>query len=139
MRAFIRFAVDKPIINHILMIFMLLLSLFAYKNIAKEIFPPSTLDQIAVRGAYLGTSADVLDKMVVTNIEDELKSLAEIDTIYTTIQNGFFEIKADIKMGHAKQMVLSDVKDIISNARRDLPADMDEPIAKIEIKNVISR
>ncbi len=36
---FIRFAVDKPIINHILMVFMLLLSLFAYQNIAKEIFP----------------------------------------------------------------------------------------------------
>lgn len=133
MRNFIRFAVDKPIINHILMVFMLMLAVFAYKNIAKEIFPPSTLDQIAVRGVYIGTSSDILDKMVVTTIEDELKSLAEIDTIYTTIQNGFFEVKADIKMGHDTQVVLSDVKDIISNTRRDLPSDMDEPIAKIEI------
>ena len=134
MRSFIRFAVDKPILNHILMVFMLVLSVLAYQNIAKEIFPPSTLDQIAVRGSYVGTSADVLDKMVVTTIEDELKSLAEIDTIYTTIQNGFFEVKADIKMGYKTQVVLSDVKDIISNTRRDLPSDMDEPIAKIEIQ-----
>ena len=43
MRSFISFAVDKPIINHILMVFMLLLSVFAYQNIAKEIFPASTL------------------------------------------------------------------------------------------------
>ena len=71
-RSFISFAVDKPIINHILMVFMLLLSVFAYQNIAKEIFPPSTLDQISVQGGYVGTSADVLDKMVVSNIEDEL-------------------------------------------------------------------
>ncbi len=132
-RSFIRFAVDKPIINHILMAFMLVLSVFAYQNIAKEIFPPSTLDQISVQGGYVGTSADVLDKMVVTSIEDELKSLPEIDTLYTSIQNGSFSINADIKPGSDTQLVLSDVKDIISKTRRDLPADMDEPIARIVV------
>jgi len=132
-RSFIRFAVDKPIINHILMVFMLLLAVFAYQNIAKEIFPPSTLDQISVQGGYVGTSADVLDKMVVTSIEDELKSLSEIDTLYTSIQNGSFGINADIKPGSDTQLVLSDVKDIISKTRRDLPADMDEPIARIVV------
>ena len=133
MRSFIKFAIDKPIINHILMAFMLLLSIFAYQNIAKEIFPASTLDQISVTGGYVGASADVLDKMVVTQIEDELKSLSEIDTLYTTIQNGMFSIEADIKPGSDTQLVLSDVKDIIANSRRDLPADMEEPIAKIVV------
>ena len=132
-RSFIRFAVDKPIINHILMVFMLVLSVFAYQNIAKEIFPPSTLDMISVQGGYVGTSADVLDKMVVSNIEDELKSLSEIDTLYTSIQNGSFSINADIKPGSDTQLVLSDVKDIISKTRRDLPSDMDEPIARIVV------
>ena len=87
-RGFIRFAVERPILNHILMVFMLLMSIFAYQNIAKEIFPASTLDEISISGGYVGASADVLDKMVVKQIEDELKSLSEIDTIYTTIQNG---------------------------------------------------
>ena len=132
-RSFIRFAVDKPIINHILMVFMLVLSVFAYQNIAKEIFPPSTLDMISVQGGYVGTSADVLDKMVVSSIEDELKSLSEIDTLYTSIQNGSFGINADIKPGSDTQLVLSDVKDIISKTRRDLPSDMDEPIARIVV------
>jgi len=131
-KGFIRFAVDKPIINHILMIFMLVLSVFAYKNIAKEIFPPSTLDMVTIQGGYIGTSGDVLDKMVVNNIEDSLKSLSDIDTIYTTIQNGSFTIQADIKTGSNNQLVLSDVKDIVSKTRRDLPSDMDEPLARIQ-------
>ena len=133
MRSLITFAVDKSILNHILMVFMLVLSVFAYQNIAKEIFPPSTLDQINVSGGYAGASADVLDKMVVATIEDELKSIAEIDTIYTTIQNGYFKIKADIKHGSNRQTVLSDVKDIIATTRRDLPSDMNEPLAKIKL------
>jgi len=132
-RSFIKFAIDKPILNHILMLFMLLLSIFAYQNIAKEIFPASTLDQISVSGGYAGASADVLDKMVVTQIEDKLKSLSQIDTLYTTIQNGMFSIEADIKPGSDTQLVLSDVKDIIANSRRDLPPDMEEPIAKIVV------
>ena len=132
-RAFIRFAVERPILNHILMVFMLIMALFAYGNIAKEIFPASTLDEISVSGGYVGASANVLDKMVVEQIEDELKSLSQIDTIYTTIQNGRFAITADIKPGNDKQLVLSDVKDIIANTRRDLPADMDEPIAKVVV------
>ncbi len=132
-RAFITFAVDKPIINHILMVFMLLLSIFAYQEIPKEIFPPSELDQITVTGGYPGASADVLDKMAVKNIEDEMKSISEIDNIDTVIQNGFFTLRADIKTGSDNQLVLGDVKDVIANIRRDLPADMDEPIAKITV------
>lgn len=132
-RSFITFAVDKPIINHILMVFMLLLSIFAYQNIAKEIFPASQLDKISISGGYPGASANVLDKMVVGTIEDGLKGISEIDTIYTTIQNGSFIIQADIKTGNDTQLVLSDVKDVISNTRRDLPGDMDEPVARISL------
>jgi len=132
-RKFITFAVDKPIINHILMVFMLVLSIFAYQDIPKEIFPPSTLDQITITGGYPGASADVLDKMAVRSIEDDLKSISEVENIDTVIQNGFFSIRADVKPGSDNQLVLSDVKDVIANIRRDLPADMDEPIAKITV------
>jgi hydrophobic/amphiphilic exporter-1 (mainly G- bacteria), HAE1 family len=132
-RNFITFAVDKPIINHILMAFMLLLSIFAYQNIAKEIFPASQLDKISISGGYPGASADVLDKMVVGTIEDGLKGISQIDIIDTIIQNGSFIIQADIKTGNDTQLVLSDVKDVISNTRRDLPGDMDEPIARISL------
>jgi HAE1 family hydrophobic/amphiphilic exporter-1 len=135
LRGFITFALDYPIINHILMVFIVLLSLFSYQKVAKEIFPSSTLDQISISGGYVGASADVLDKMVVHTIEDQLKSLAQIDTIYATIQNGGFSVSADIKEGNDVQLVLSDVKDILSSVRRDLPADMDEPIAKVAKHN----
>ncbi len=135
MRNFIRFAVTKPIINHIFMLFMLVLSFLAYQNIAKEIFPPSALDVISIQGGYVGASADVLDKMIVNAIEDEVKSLSEIDTIYTSIQNGSFSIQADIKSGEDSQTVLADVKDIIAKTKRDIPSDMDEPLARVMIQD----
>ena len=130
-KSFVSFSVDKPIINHIIFIFIFILSIFSYQNIPKEIFPPSSLDQITITGGYAGASADTLDKMVVKSIEDDIKSISEIDSIETTIQNGSFFIQADIKSNSDNQLVLSDVKDVISNIRRDIPSDMNEPIAKI--------
>jgi len=133
-KKFIEFAIDRPALNHIFLIFIIIMSIFSYQNIPKEIFPPSQLDQISITGGYVGASGDVLDKMVVKTIEDELQSLSQIDTIDTTIQNGFFSIIVDIKRGNDPQLVLGDVKDIISNVRKDLPSDMDEPIAKVLIQ-----
>ncbi len=63
LRKFLEFAIDKPLLNHILLVFILMLSVFAYNNIPKEIFPPMNMDQISIKGGYVGASADVLDKM----------------------------------------------------------------------------
>ncbi len=131
-RRFLEFAIDKPLLNHILLTFILLLSIFAYLNIPKEIFPPMNMDKITITGGYAGTSADVLDKMVVKTIEDDLQNIDELDDIKTTIKNGFFSIRTDIKPGSDNATVLNDVKDIVSSVKKDLPADMAEPIAKIK-------
>jgi multidrug efflux pump subunit AcrB len=131
LRRFIEFSIDKPLLNHFFLLFILLLSIFAYLNIPKEIFPPIAKDQIMISGAYAGTSADVLDKMVVKTIEDEIKNVNAIDKVTTTIKNGSFTILSDIKPGSDNINVLSDVKDIVATTKRDIPSDMNEPIAKL--------
>ncbi len=127
----VTFAVEKSVLNHIFFLFFLLLGIFAYSKIPKEIFPPSNLDAILITGSYSGASADILDKMVVKNIEDDLKNLSDIDKINSTIKSGFFSIKVNLKDGGDLDEVLSDAKDIISKIKKDLPADMNEPNAKI--------
>lgn len=134
-RRFLEFAIDKPLLNHIFLTFILFLSIFAYINIPKEIFPPMNMDKISVTGGYPGTSADVLDKMVVKTIEDDLQNINELETVKSTIKNGSFSIRADIKSGSDNISVLNDVKDVVSNVKKDLPADMSEPIAKIRLHN----
>ncbi len=131
-RKFIEFAIDKPLLNHMLLGFIMLLSIFAYINIPKEIFPPMNMDKVSITGGYIGTSADILDKMVVKSIEDDLQNIDDLDVITTSIKNGSFSISVDIKPGSDNASVLNDVKDIVSSVRKDLPADMAEPIAKLK-------
>ena len=109
-----------------------MLSIFAYINIPKEIFPPMNMDKITITGGYVGTSADVLDKMVVQTIEEDIQNIDALEEITTSIKNGSFSITAEIKPGSENVTVLSDVKDVISSVKKDLPADMNEPVAKIK-------
>ena len=131
LRKFIEFAIDKPLLNHLFLAFIVSLSVMAYINIPKEIFPPIQMDKIVVSGAYPGTSADVMDKMAVKNIEDELKNINAIDSLETEVKNGSFQIVAEIKQGSENISALNDVKDVIAKTKRDLPADMDEPVARL--------
>ncbi|QSZ42217.1 MMPL family transporter [Sulfurimonas aquatica] len=131
-RKFIEFSIEKPLLNHILLIFIFMLSAFAYLNIPKEIFPPMNMDKINISGGYAGTSADILDKMVVQTIEDDLQNIDELEEILTTIKNGSFSINADIKTGSDNVSVLNEVKDVVAAVKKDLPSDMSEPIAKIK-------
>ncbi len=132
LRKFLEFAIDKPLLNHILLTFIVVMSIFAYIKIPKEIFPPMNMDKVSIVGGYVGTSADLLDKMVVKSIEDNLQNIDELDAIKTTIKNGSFSISADIKSGSDNIKVLNDAKDVVSGVKKDLPVDMNEPIVKIK-------
>ncbi|NPA50781.1 MAG: efflux RND transporter permease subunit [Epsilonproteobacteria bacterium] len=134
-RNFIKFSIQKASLNHILFLLLLVMAIFSYQKIPKEIFPPASLDKVVIRGGYVGASGDILDKMAVMPLEDRLKSVENISNIESVIQNGSFSIMADIKDGADKNLILNDIKDIITILKKDLPQDMDEPTAKILIKN----
>ncbi len=131
MRSFLKFAIEKSALNHTLLIFILVLSIFAYKSVPKEIFPPIAMDKVLITGGYGGASAQTLDKMVVQNLEDELKSVQNLSDIDAIIKNGRFTIVSDIKEKADNLLVLNDVKDRIAKIKKDLPPDMDEPVATI--------
>jgi multidrug efflux pump subunit AcrB len=135
-KSIIKFGLQKPILNYLLLFFIFILSIFSYFKIPKEIFPPVNLDSIMITGNYAGASSDILDKLAVNEIEDELKSLSEADKISTVVKTGFFYIKVDIKSGYKTSKVLDDIKDIVTKIKTNLPSDMNEPTVK-EIVNSI--
>ncbi len=129
-RSFIEFGLKKPILNYLLLVFICILSIFAYFKIPKEIFPISKLDAITITGTYAGASSDILDLMAVSKIEDELETISEANKVTTIVKTGYFSINVELKSGYKTADVIDDVKDIISKIKTDLPSDMTEPIVK---------
>lgn len=131
MRSFIQFAVDKNVLNYIFLLFLILLAVFSYRAIPKEIFPPSNLGAISISGGYSGASPDVLDKIIVQKIEDDLANLNHVDRVESTIRNGSFTIMVYLKRAADSSKILDDIRGIISSKQKDLPSDMSEPTARV--------
>jgi len=134
MRKFIEFFIKNAVFTHTLFIIIIISAVLAYQNVTKELFPPATLDKILIQGGYPGASPDTLDKMAVTQIEDDLKSYQEVSSIESVVRNGSFTITVNLKPDADKLELLSEFKGIVSNLKKDLPSDMNEPTVTIAKK-----
>jgi len=133
MMRFIEYFINNKRLNHVLLIFILFLGINAYHNVPKELFPEIALDKIAITGGYAGASADNLDKMAVSDIEDELGNISGIDRIETVIRPGTFIIVISLTPSADKIDALNKAKDAIAKSRQNLPKDMLEPVAQLLI------
>lgn len=131
MEKLIKFFLTKTRLNYTAFIFLVLLGIISYQTIPKDVFPPIKIDKIAVSGGYAGASIDTLNKMAVTKLEKDVKSLNGVKKVEAFIKNSEFSIILTLEKGLDKYSILNKVKDIISDNKGDLPDDMDEPRASI--------
>jgi len=131
----IRYFLENKRLNYMLLIFILFLGYQSYQNIPKELFPEIALDKIMITGGYSGANAETLDKMVVSDIEDELGSINGIDRIETVIRPGTFTIVLSLTESADKIDALNKAQDAIARSRQYLPPDMIEPVAQLMVHN----
>ena len=128
---FLRFFVENSRMNYTLFVLVFAVGIWSYSKTAKEIFPAFELDMISITGSYTGASVDILDKMAVIEIEDNIKSIEGIDDISSIISPSRFTIIIELKKGYNKYNVSNKVKDAVSLVKGNLPSDMDEPSVNV--------
>lgn len=127
---FLKFFIDNSRMNYVLFVLIFAIGIWSYNKTPKEIFPSFELDMISVKGSYTGASVDILDKMAVSEIEDNIKNLDSVDAMTTVISPGRFSIILELKNGFDRYQEADKIKDIITVTKSNLPSDMDEPSVK---------
>ena len=127
----LRFFVNNSRFNYMLFILVFAVGIWSYNKTPKEIFPSFELEMISIKGSYSGASVDILDKMAVTEIEDNIKNLDSVDVMTTVISPGSFSIIVELKKGKNKYNEANKIKDTITLVKRNLPSDMDEPSVNV--------
>lgn len=128
---FLRFFVKNSRMNYTLFFLVFAIGIWSYTKTPKEIFPSFELDMISVNGSYTGASVDILDRMAVSEIEDNIKNIDGIEDISTVISPGQFTIILELKKGKNKYNLADKVKDAITLTKSNLPSDMDEPSTNV--------
>ena len=127
MQAIIRFLVHRGLVVNLVCIFLLAVGLYAALNINREAFPNVNLDRIQIDFTYPGATPDEVERLVVTPIEQELKTLDGIDKM-TSISfpgSGRVNLELDPEATN-RDRIVSDVS--VAVERADLPDDLpDDP------------
>ncbi len=127
----LRFFVNNSRVNYTLFILVFAIGIWSYNKTPKEIFPSFELDMISITGSYSGASVDILDRMAVIEIEDNVKNIDSVDTMSTIISPGRFTIVLELKKGKNKYNEADKIKDAIALIKSNLPSDMDEPSVNV--------
>lgn len=132
---FLKFFLVNSRMNYTLFFLIFAIGIYSYIKTPKEIFPNFELDMISIRGSYAGASVDILNKMAVNEIEDNIKNIDGIDTISSVISPGSFTIIVELKKGENRYNIANRFKDAVALTKSSLPSDMDEPTVNVlEIK-----
>ena len=126
----LKFFIENYKINYTLFFLLFAVGIFAYTQIPKEISPEIEPNSITVRGAYTGASVDILNKMAVQEIEDEVKNIVGVESVSSVISPGRFTIVLELHKGTDKTDAIRNVEDALALIRANLPADMDEPLIR---------
>jgi multidrug efflux pump subunit AcrB len=128
---FLRFFVENSRMNYTLFILIFAIGIWSYNKMPKEIFPSFELDMISIKGGYTGTSVDILDKMAVADIEDNVKSIEGVVETTTVVSPGRFAIILELEKGLDRYNMANKVKDAVALSQSNLPSDMDEPTVTV--------
>ncbi|TLP35865.1 efflux RND transporter permease subunit [Arcobacter arenosus] len=127
MNKIIEYFLENSRLNHTLLLFILIMGIFGYYKIPKEMFPTVTLESIQVNGSYSGASASSLNNFAVVELENQIDTISGIEEVSSTITNGSFSIKIELQDGVDKKEIQDEVKDAVSSAKKYFPSDMTEP------------
>ena len=128
MTSIIAFFVNRPLVVNLISVLAIVLGLFAVSKINREAFPNVNLDQIRITFNYPGASPEEIENLVITPIEQELKTLDGIDKMTSTAFPGSGKIDLELDPGAPnRRRIASEVQ--LAVDRADLPIDLpDEPL-----------
>jgi len=126
MKNVIAFFVTRGLVVNLISIFIIAIGIYAIVVINREAFPNVNLDQISITINYPGTSPEEVDQLVITPIEQELKSIDGIDKMTSVSFPSMGTILLELDSGSSnRDRMISDVQLAIDQAKLplDLPND----------------
>jgi hydrophobic/amphiphilic exporter-1 (mainly G- bacteria), HAE1 family len=121
------FAISRPIITVVTMIALVVFGVSSLLRLDTDEFPDIDQPIVFIGIAYPGASPDVVEREVVSRLEDKLSGISGVDKINSTSTDGFAQIVIQFVFSKEVNQATQDVRDAISAVRSQLPAEIIEP------------
>ena len=122
------FAIRRPIITVVTMIALVVFGLASLARLDTDEFPAIDAPIVFVAIAYPGAAPDVVEREVVSRVEDKISGISGVDKINSSSTDGFAQIIVQFVFSKPVDQATQDIRDAISAIRSQLPAEILEPI-----------
>ncbi|MCK5335467.1 MAG: efflux RND transporter permease subunit, partial [Gammaproteobacteria bacterium] len=126
MKRLMDFLIERSLVVNLISVFLLVMGIFAIFSINREAFPNVNLDQVQVNTVYPGASPKEVELLVLTPIEQELKSVSGIDKMISMSFPGSGRIILEVDPNASnRDQITNDISLAVSRANLpgDLPSD----------------
>ncbi|WP_309082756.1 efflux RND transporter permease subunit [Chelativorans sp.] len=123
----VRLAISNARLTLSILLFFVVAGTLAYVNIPKEAEPDVPIPIIYVSLAYQGISPEDSERLLLRPVETALKGLEGVKEMRSAAYQGGGFVLVEFQAGYDFSNAIEDVRAKVSDARRDLPADAEEP------------
>jgi HAE1 family hydrophobic/amphiphilic exporter-1 len=121
-------SIKQPVFATMVMVGLVVLGIFSYKELSTDLFPKVDLPVVSVRTLYPGVSPETVETEVTKRIEEAINPIEGVRHISSTTSEGFSSIVAEFQLGTNIYSAAQDVRSKVSALRRDFPAGVEEPV-----------
>ena len=123
----IRFSLKNPLLVNLVLVSVLVLGFLSWKSMPQEMFPAFDRNAIHVKTTFEGASPIEIERQITIPIEDALDSLADIDTVTSTSQEGLSVVRYKLQEGADIDELLREIRTLV-DAIENFPTDANTPV-----------
>jgi multidrug efflux pump len=125
--------IKRPVFATVISLVLLIFGLFSFFRLPVREFPDVDPPVVSVATNYKGASAEVMESQVTQIIENAVSGIGGIKTINSTSREEASRVNIEFRLSANIESAAADVRDKVSRAQRDLPAEADLPtVAKAD-------
>jgi multidrug efflux pump subunit AcrB len=130
----IAFFANNSVAANLIMVFIIIMGIFSYFTIQRQMFPNIEINYINVSAVYRGASPQEIEQSILIKIEEAIKDITEIKKATSRAFRGNGRITLEIEKDKELTEVLDKVKARVDSIAT-FPADMEPPnISQIEFR-----
>jgi HAE1 family hydrophobic/amphiphilic exporter-1 len=123
-------AIRRPVFTAMVMLGLIVLGLFSYRQLAIDQYPDVDIPVISVQTTYPGASAETIEREVTRRLEEAFNPVEGVDRITSNSLEGVSLVVVEFELDRDADAASQDVRAKIESIRRDLPEDIDPPIVQ---------
>ena len=120
-------SLKRPVLATVMNLMIILFGIIGFVYLGVREYPAIDPPLITVSTNYTGASSDIIESQITEPLEKSINGIPGIRTISSTSSVGKSNIVVEFNLDAKLETAANDVRDKVSQAIRNLPADIDAP------------